>query len=231
MRKADKLFQLTNLIRAKQPITAEAIAQELNVSVRTVYRYIDDLSISGIPIYGTTGIGYQLHQDFELPPLNLTEKELEALLLGMKMVSAWSGTELALSSQTLATKIQSVLPKDMIDDYSDVVFTPDFMHSSDNKQNWQSIHHAIKSLNSIEIDYYSLDDVTTNRVIYPLGLVYWGNKWTLACWCTQRQDFRNFRIDRITQLKILSDKFELSKNINLDAFLATTKKSPSDKPR
>jgi len=230
MRKADKLFQLTNLIRAKQPITADAIALELNVSVRTVYRYIDDLSISGIPIYGTTGIGYQLHQDFELPPLNLTEKELEALLLGMKMVSAWSGTELAQSSATLATKVQSVLPKDLIDDYSDVVFTPDFIHSSDNKQKWQSIHHAIKSLNCIEIEYCSLDEVTTNRLIYPLGLVYWGNKWTLACWCTQRLDFRNFRIDRMTQLKILSDKFELNKNINLDAFFATTKKSPSDRP-
>lgn len=224
MRKADKLFQLTNLIRAKQPITADAIAQELNVSVRTVYRYIDDLSVSGIPIYGTTGVGYQLHQNFELPPLNLTEKELEALLLGMKMVSAWSGIELAQSSQTLTTKIQSVLPENMIDDYSDVVFTPDFVHNTINKQNWEATHQAIKNLNIIKMKYHSLDEVISHRLIYPLGLVYWGSKWTLAAWCTQRQDFRNFRVDRIVDLEILTEKFVMTDVINLDAFLATTKK-------
>jgi len=225
MRKADKLFQLTNLIRAKQPITADEIASELNVSVRTIYRYIDDLSTSGIPIYGTTGIGYQLDKDFELPPLNLSEKELESLLLGMKMVTAWSGIELSDAAQSLTIKIQAVLPKDMIDDYSDVVFAPDFVHNKKKKRLWEDIHHAIKTLNPIKIHYNSLDEVNSERVLYPLGLVYWGSKWTLAAWCTKRQDFRSFRIDRILELNVLEDNFNLTEKINLQAFLATTKKN------
>jgi len=74
MRKADRLFQLTNLIRARQPVTAHQLAEELGVSVRSIYRYIDDLSVSGIPVYGIAGEGYRLYEGFELPPLNLTEK-------------------------------------------------------------------------------------------------------------------------------------------------------------
>ena len=224
MRKADKLFQLTNLIRAKQPITADEIAKELGVSVRSVYRYIDDLSISGIPIYGTTGLGYQLDEDFELPPLNLSEKELESLLLGMKMVSAWSGIELSNAAKSLATKIQAILPKGMIDDYSDSVFAPDFVHNKQQKRLWENIHQAIKTLNAIEIKYHSLDEVISHRTLYPLGLVYWGSKWTLAAWCNKRQNFRNFRIDRILEIEVLEEKFELTDTINLQAFLATTKK-------
>ncbi len=224
MRKAERLFQLTNLIRAKQPITADEIAQELNVSVRTIYRYIDDLSVSGIPIYGTTGIGYQLDEDFELPPLNLSEKELESLLLGMKMVTAWSGNELSSAAKSLTAKIQAVLPKGMIDDYSDVVFAPDFVHNKKQKDLWENIHHAIKTFNSIDIHYNSLDEVLSQRILYPLGLVYWGSKWTLAAWCTTRKDFRNFRVDRIVEINILVDKFTLTDKINLQEFLAATKK-------
>ncbi len=224
MRKADRLFQLTNLIRAKQPITADKIASELDVSVRTIYRYIDDLSASGIPIYGTTGVGYQLDKDFELPPLNLSEKELESLLLGMKMVTAWSGIELSGAAKSLTAKIQVVLPKDMIDDYSDVVFAPDFVHNKQQKRLWEDIHHAIKKLNPIKIHYNSLDEVNSERILYPLGLVYWGSKWTLASWCTKRQDFRSFRIDRILESNVLKDSFDLTERVNLHAFLATTKK-------
>ena len=224
MRKADKLFQLTNLIRAKQPITADEMATELNLSVRTIYRYIDDLSLSGIPIYGTTGIGYQLDKDFELPPLNLTEKELESLLLGMKMVSSWSGVELSHAAQSLTSKIQSVIPKAIVDDYSDVVFTPDFVHNKQQKLLWESIHHATKTFTTIHIKYNSLNEIISKRTLYPLGLVYWGNKWTMAAWCTTRKDFRNFRVDRILELDVLEDTFELTDKINLQAFLATTKK-------
>ena len=116
MRKADRLFQLTNIVRARQPITAEELAQELEVSVRTVYRYIDDLSASGIPIFGMAGLGYQLHKQFELPPLNLTDNELDVLLLGVKMVSSWTSDELSESARSLENKIEAVLPNHLTDD-------------------------------------------------------------------------------------------------------------------
>ena len=224
MRKAEKLFQLTNLIRAKQPITAENIAYELQVSVRTVYRYIDDLSSSGIPIYGTTGMGYQLDKDFELPPLNLTEKELESLLLGMKMVTAWSGIEISKAANSLTTKIEATLPKGMIDDYSDVIFAPDFIHNKPKKHLWENIHDAIKSTKIIDIMYNSLENIISQRQLYPLGLVYWGNKWTFAAWCIKKQDFRSFRIDRIQKLIILNEHFQMTEKINLKAFMANQNK-------
>jgi len=227
MRKADKLFQLTNLLRAKQPITAEQIATELEVSVRTVYRYIDDLSVSGIPIYGTTGVGYQLHENFELPPLNLTEQELDALLLGVRMVSSWTGDELSNSANTLAKKIEAVLPNQLRDDYSDVVFAPDINHRKKDRKNWQALHQAIKNLKMVEIDYRALDGCYSSRLLYPLGLVYWGGKWTLAAWCTERRGYRNFRIDRILEMSISTQQFEPTKKINLQAYLNEVNKDES----
>ena len=86
MRKAERLFQLVNLIRAQQPITAEQLAQRIGVSVRTIYRYIDDLSLSGIALYGEPGRGYSLQDGFELPPLTLSQDEIAALLLGVELL-------------------------------------------------------------------------------------------------------------------------------------------------
>ena len=224
MRKADKLFQLTNLIRARQPITAEDIALELAVSVRTVYRYIDDLSVTGIPIYGTTGIGYQMDENFELPPLNLTENELDALLLGVKMIKGWTGEKLSNSAKNLAGKIEAVLPKKLLEEYTDVVFAPEFMHSVEQRKNWDCIHAAIKSSHAISIDYLSLDDNWSSRKLYPLGLVYWGGKWTLGAWCTDKMDYRNFRLDRIESLLLHDEKFIKDYKICLSAFMAANKK-------
>lgn len=223
MRKADKLFQLTNLIRARQPITAQEIANHLSVNIRTVYRYIDDLSVSGIPIYGTPGIGYQLDDDFELPPLNITANELDALLLGVKLITAWTGEELSSAASSLAKKIEAVVPKHVIDEYADVIFTPEFVNPSKNKEIWNVLHKAIKNTFAIKITYLSLSDVTTNRTLYPLGLAYWGGTWTLAAWCTKRDDYRNFRVDRITHFSLL-EKFNKTKRINLQAFMQANKK-------
>jgi predicted DNA-binding transcriptional regulator YafY len=106
-----------------------------------------------------------------------------------------------------------------------VVFAPDFVHGKRQKRLWEKLHQAIKSLNIIEIKYHSLDEVISQRRLYPLGLVYWGSKWTLAAWCTKRHDFRNFRVDRIFECTVLEDKFETTQNINLQAFLATINKN------
>jgi predicted DNA-binding transcriptional regulator YafY len=197
MRKAERLFQLTNLIRAKQPITAEQIAEELDVSVRTVYRYIDDLSVSGIPIYGTTGIGYKLHEHFELPPLNLTEGKLDALVLGVKMVTSWTGDTLSESARSLASKIESVLPSQLRKEYARTIYAPWFSERKKDRNVWEIVYNAIKSTNSISIAYRALNGRKTSRTIYPLGLFYWGGKWTIGSWCTLRKEFRDFRLDRI----------------------------------
>jgi len=223
MRKADKLFQLINLVRTKQPITAREIAEELGVSVRSVYRYIDDLSVNNIPIYGTTGIGYRLYEQFELPPLNLTEKELEALVLGVKMVRSWTGDILSESAKSLGNKIEAVLPKRIRDEYSDTIFTPDIPHNAKNRKVWELLHQAIKDQMPVSFEYQSLSGEKTTRTVYPLGLLDWGGKWTLGSWCTLRKDFRDFRLDRFTEIKMENEKFTKDHEVNLEAYLASIK--------
>jgi predicted DNA-binding transcriptional regulator YafY len=220
MRKADRLFQLTNLIRHRQPITAQALADELEISIRSVYRYIDDLSVSGIPIYGTTGIGYQLDDHFELPPLNLTENELEALLLGVNMVRGWTSDELSQSAKSLAIKIEVAVPKALNDRLLTTIHVPNETDRSLEREKWQQIHQAIKKQNAIFIDYSDQYQQISQRQVYPLGLFYWGGKWTLGCWCTLRKGYRDFRLDRMQQITQLS-RFEKTAVINFDVYIAS----------
>ncbi|MCP4320588.1 MAG: YafY family transcriptional regulator [Psychromonas sp.] len=174
MRKAERLFQLTHLIRNRQPITAQVIADELEVSVRSVYRYIDDLSACGSPIYGTTGVGYQLDEHFELPPLNLTENELEALLLGVNMVRGWTGDELSQAAKLLALKIETAVPKSLNDSLLTTVHVPNESDRSEERSKWQLIHHSIKKQHGLFIDYSDQYQQISQRQVYPLGLFYWG---------------------------------------------------------
>ena len=135
------------------PITAQAIADEFEISVRSVYRYIDDLSASGIPIYGTRGLAYQLEQHFELPPLNLTEHELEALLLGVSMVRGWTGEDLSQSAKSLALKIEAAVPKRLRESLITSIHVPNECDLSADRQKWQTIHNAIKSQTALLLDY------------------------------------------------------------------------------
>ena len=227
MRKADKLFQLTNLIRVKQPITADEIAEELGVSVRTIYRYIGDLSVSGIPIYGTKGIGYQLHENYELPPLNLTEKEIDALVLGIKMVSTWTGDLLSEGAQSLANKIELVLPKHVRNEYSPIVYAPDLSIRENEREVWGQCYEAIKKQYVLQIRYRTPDGNLTDRKIFPLGLFYWGGKWTLGCWCSMRGDYRDFRLDRIKEIIVTKKTYETTDVVNLQAYMASVEKCSS----
>ena len=225
MRKAEKLFQLTNLIRVKQPITADQIATELGVSVRTVYRYIDDLSVSGIPIYGTTGVGYQLHESYDLPPLNLTDKEVDVLMLGIKMVSTWTGDVMSESARSLANKIESVLPEHVRNEYSPTVYAPDLLIRRNERKIWEKCYKTIKEKHCLSIGYQIPDGNRTERNIYPLGLFYWGSKWTVGSWCFLRKDFRDFRLDRIEKIEIHKETGIENQRINLQSYLASIEKS------
>ena len=228
MRKADRLFQLTNIIRARQPITAKELAQELELSVRTIYRYIDDLSATGIPIYGVAGVGYKLHDKFELPPLNLTDKEVDALLLGVRMVCSWTSDKLSESAQTLENKIEAALPNRLVNEHERVAYAPDLLGRTRDRENWEVIHGAVKHSNTVLIEYDSLSGNLTTRVIYPLGLFYWGGKWTVGSWCTLRESYRDFRLDRIVNIRVNHEKYQKGEVISLDSYFESVKKSETN---
>ena len=220
MRKADKLFQLTNLIRVRQPMTAQQISEELGVSVRTVYRYIDDLSVSGIPVYGTTGIGYRLDEQFELPPLNLTANELDALMLGVKMVCGWTSHSFSNSAKSLFHKIEASIPLKLRKNTDDSFHVPKIIDEIEVQKKWELLHVAIKNNAALLLNYQSLNNEQTSRVIYPLGLFFWGGKWTVGTWCTLRKDYRDFRLDRIIDIQ-QKQGYPPIKEINLASYMAS----------
>lgn len=220
MHKSDRLFQLTNLLRAHRPITAKNLAEKLAVSERTIYRYMDDLSLSGIPVYGEAGIGYRLSEGFELPPLQLTQLELEALIVSVDMLSSWTGPELGKASRALLSKIEAGLSNPTKLGVQKNIRVPGEHLRAIDFKHWDQLHKAINSQQWVHISYNSLANKASNRLIFPLGLFYWGGKWTLACWCSLKEQYRDFSVDRIGSIAsavaptVIPDTVNLTNCIN-----------------
>lgn len=197
MRKAERLFQVVNLIRVHQPITAQALAQRLQVSVRSIYRYIDDLSLGGIPIYGEPGLGYAMQAQFELPPLALDGEELELLTAALDLLSASLGGKSRRLAQSLLAKIEAATPASAREQSAQRLFA---LQAALPGNNWEAMHSAIKLQSAVQIDYLSLAGESSTRTIFPLGLFYWGGKWTVGSWCCTKVAYRDFRLDRIIEV-------------------------------
>jgi predicted DNA-binding transcriptional regulator YafY len=225
VRKSDRLFQLTNILRRHQPITAKQLAEKLMVSERTIYRYVDDLSLSGIPVYGEPGVGYRLSEGFELPPLQLSPSELEALITGVSFIASLTGKNFAASAHSLLSKIEAALPNEsqMIASQDRVVRVPASHRESEVYLLWSEVHSAIETRRWLKIGYKSLSEVVTARTVFPLGLFYWGGKWTLGCWCQLRGNYRDLRMDRITKLEISDHAGSLPEEVSLPAYIELKK--------
>ncbi|MBW3695596.1 YafY family transcriptional regulator [Vibrio sp. T187] len=222
MSKAERLFELLTLLRSKRyAVTAAELARTMEVSERTIYRDIQSLLLSGVPIQGEAGVGYLLKEGSHLPPLMFNEKEMMALELGMRMVRAWSDKELAEASRSASTKILSVLPdhlKKQIESFPIVV--PDFHIQSETANRGQELRHAIDLKRKVILDYVAEDGSHTDRTLQPLGQVFWGKNWTLVAWCELRNDYRHFRLDRIQAMTILESTFEIEERKSLQHYLA-----------
>lgn len=219
MRKSDRLFQVVNLIRVHQPITAQDLAERVGVSVRTIYRYVDDLSVSGIALYGVAGVGYALHEGFELPPLTLTQDEVDALMLGVEMLSNSAGAQLAASARTLLSKVAAALPVRNTAPALCSIRALRVRPVSPDQRCLDDLHRAIQQKKALRFSYVSLSDELSHRTVYPLGLFYWGGKWTVGTWCTSRNAYRDFRVDRMQNLQITTAALELEVQWNLRAYL------------
>jgi len=218
LRKADRLFQLVNLIRRQQPVSATKLAEQLQVSARSIYRYIDDLSVTGIPVYGEPGLGYCLQQGFELPPLHLSPEELDALQLAVGILSRVTGREMAGAARSLSAKILASLPDDRRH-HESALFSYASGLSDQHKDFWDQLRRAISSEQWVSLVYCSLQGKLSERKIYPLGLFYWGGKWTLGGWCALRADYRDFRIDLIQQLTSCTPPLALPDEVNVTAYI------------
>ena len=204
MRRADRLFQIVQFLRTRRITTAKWLSEELEVSERTIYRDVQDLSLSGVPIEGEAGVGYVLRKGFDLPPLMFSNEEITALILGMRLVKSWADPGLARAADRVANKVESVLPESLKNRFEQPhLFAPMTLIHPDVALAMGEVRAAIEDKRKMEINYTRKDGQQSNRTIWPLGLFFWGSVWTLGTWCELRESFRIFRLDRM-------DKYELS---------------------
>ncbi len=230
MQRAERLFQLLTLLRNRRTVmTAKQLSDHLQVSERTIYRDIQSLSLSGVPVEGESGVGYRLSHRYQLPPLMFDRHEVEALLLGARMVNSWGDTDMAAHAKQAMQKILSVLPDHLR--HSDENLPLLVPHMEDVQKFYtahsQAIREAIRARQRVSINYTRADGQVSTRTIEPLGLIFWGKVWTLVAWCQLRNDYRTFRLDRINDLSVLVDFFETHDTKKLEAFFSVNERKTS----
>lgn len=207
MRRADRLFQIIQILRgARQPLTAQAIARELEVSTRTVYRDTADLIGQRVPIRGEAGVGYMLGADFDMPPLMLTRDEIEAAVLGAQWVSSRGDPALAKAARDLVTKIATAVP-DYLRPFvmEPATGTPPHPRAGLDGLDMARTREWIHAGRKLRIAYRDEKDVVTRRRIWPIKLGYFETIRLLVAWCELRDDFRSFRTDRVVEAEFLDE--------------------------
>ena len=199
MRRADRLFQIVQILRGGRLITARDLAERLEVSERTIYRDIADLVGSGVPIDGEAGMGYLMRAGYDLPPLMFSQDEIVALVAGARIVQAFGGAKMARGAMQALEKINTVLPEKARSEAADVAVhaLPPAALSDDLRVLIDTLERAVGAKTRVSMGYADAEGAQTQRVVRPLGLWFWGQVWTLVAWCELRSDFRMFRIDRI----------------------------------
>ncbi|MCB9639963.1 MAG: YafY family transcriptional regulator [Myxococcales bacterium] len=227
MRRADRLFELVQLMRKKRVVTAQELAEKMEVSVRTVYRDIRDLQISGVPIDGEAGVGYSLQRGYELPPLTFNTEELEALVLGARMVTAWGDRGLGAAARRILTKVESVLPEGLrsVMEATQLYAPP---MTSPQSPHLEAVRRALSDRRKLEFGYTRQDGLVSKRTVCPLALYFWGRTWLLASWCELREDYRNFRVDRMVDVHVCDESFEESEEISFDRYVEMMRASDCD---
>ena len=209
MRRADRLFRIVEFLKARQrAVTAERLATELEVSVRTIYRDIADLGAANVPIVGEAGVGYVLDRDYTVRPLVFDIEELDALALGAKMVGSWGDPDIARAASRAIDKITAVLPSTLREEVlQTALFSPPSKARVPIKVDFSALRRAIRMRRKVHFRYDSLQGKQSERTVRPLCLAFFGPVWLLAGWCESRHDFRNFRLDLMSDLTITDDRF------------------------
>jgi predicted DNA-binding transcriptional regulator YafY len=229
MSRADRLFRILDQLRRHRFLTAAQLAERLEVSVRTIYRDVLDLNASGVPILGEAGVGYRLGAGYDLPPLMFSTTEIEALVIGMRMVESWGDAELRGSARSVLDKVNLVVSgsdRQHLD--ATALFSLSFGKGQRASKYLGELRHAVNQQHKLKMQYADEQGVQSTRSVRPLGLYFWGQSWTLAAYCELRQDFRNFRTDRILRLEVLDQVFKLVPPCTLQDYVAAIQRRDVD---
>lgn len=220
MRRADRLFDIIQTMRRNKLVRARDLAEQLEVSERTIYRDIQDLVSSGVPIEGEAGIGYMLREGFDLPPLMFSETEIEALVLGARIVQTWADEELSRAAGDVIAKVEAVIPKPLRRYMAETALLAPSDHSMEPISfDLAVLRRAVRERTKVRFTYVDALRDETERTVRPLSLAFFGPAWILAAWCELRQDFRTFRLDRITNFSVVDETFQHQPGRTLADFL------------
>ncbi|CAN7243095.1 hypothetical protein Brsp04_00848 [Brucella sp. NBRC 12952] len=220
-----RLFSLLDRLRsASTPVSAEVLADMLEVSPRTIYRDMATLVAMGAPVRGEAGLGYQLEKGYFLPPLHFDADELEAIMLGVRLVMARGDGDLGAAAQRVSGKISSTMQAGAGDRYKNLplraVSKLTEEHSKANLH-LSFLRRAVRDRVVVTLEYLDLKDNITERIVRPLGLTMFDAVWLLTGWCESRNDFRNFRLDRISNVETAGRVFRHQKGQRFEDYLLT----------
>jgi predicted DNA-binding transcriptional regulator YafY len=225
VKKADRLLEVLQLLRRlPKPVTAQRLSEELEVSLRTVYRDIEALRGLRVSIEGEAGVGYILLDDGLLPPLMFTADEVEAISLGLRRVMTLGDDTLTLASENALSKIRAVIPQILqvrVD--HGVSHSHSFVAREKIDIDLKELRRAAHEERKIDIVYQDVEGDKTERRLWPLGIVYLEKKDLLIGWCELRQDFRSFRLDRMASMSIADESFRPNRVSYLNRFFERQK--------
>jgi predicted DNA-binding transcriptional regulator YafY len=209
MRRSDRLFDIIQRLRtARGPTTAAALAEELEVTVRTVYRDVATLQARRVPIDGAPGIGYMFRRGFDLPPLMFTTEEIEAIAVGARLVARTGDPSLHDAAESVLSKVTVVLPEAL---RAQLAAAPFFVSSSGapvpDNVDLSTVRQAIRDERKLDIRYVDEKGTRSRRTIWPIAVAYYVQATLVGAWCELRQDYRHFRADRITALTVLDQRY------------------------
>lgn len=209
MRRTERLFQIIQILRStRSPITGRDIADELEVSLRTLYRDMAELTAQHIPITGEAGMGYVLDDGYDMPPLMLTADELEAAALGSAWVASEADPSLARAARDLVSKLSEAIPKELrpiVLDASSKAFRTKSTVAE--RFDGALLRHAIRERYRLQLTYADRDGRTTDRIVWPLLIAFLDRTRYLVGWCEMREDYRHFKTERVQELKVLGEKY------------------------
>ncbi|WP_237155538.1 helix-turn-helix transcriptional regulator [Oryzibacter oryziterrae] len=209
MSRAERLLTLVQALRRRRrPVAGAELADELGVSLRTLYRDIQALVGQGAPIEGEAGVGYVLKPGFMLPPLMFTEDEIEALVFGARLAATRADDRLASAAENALAKIAAVLPRDLADrmETTGLIVAPPWRAPED-QVDLAMIRTAIRNETRLTFAYVNEKGIATTRTVWPIAVAFFERARVLTAWCELRQDFRHFRIDRMAQAVDLGQRY------------------------
>ena len=221
MNRVDRLFGIVTLLQSRKYVSAERISEKFEISIRTVYRDIKAIGEAGIPVSFETNRGYFIIPGYFTPPVSFTLEEANALLLSQSLMGGFGDRSVQATFDSALTKIRAVLKqvdkeKVAILDQSIKLQVPERLNCE--FEYLSQIQHAIIEQNQIRIKYQSLKDELLERIIEPIGLVFYAFSWHLIGYCHLRKDYRDFKVERIRELRKTMNPFEVSDHMPLSAY-------------